>query len=94
VLVRSLRLGFLLTAFTFFSLGAFAQATTSLSGHVTDKSGAVVPGPAVKLTLTSTGATRTGATNGTDEFQFAQLAPGKYDLVISAPDFLSEPAGR
>src|SRR6201996_9339964 len=68
-------------------LGAFAQATTSLSGRVTDKSGAVVPGAHVKLTLIATGASREDATNGSGEFQFSQLAPGRYDLVVSASGF-------
>ncbi len=70
-----------------FSSGAFAQATTSLSGRVTDKSGAVVPGAAITLTLTTTGSARTGVSSGSGEFQFSQLAPGKYDLAVSAPGF-------
>ena len=37
---------------------ALAQATTSLNGRVTDRTGAVIAGAAVRLTLTSTGADR------------------------------------
>jgi hypothetical protein len=66
---------------------ALAQATTSLSGRVTDKSGAIIPGATVKLTLVATSALRENTSNGSGEFQFSQLAPGRYNLVISAPGF-------
>ena len=64
-----------------------AQATTSLSGRVTDASGAIIPGASLKLTLLSTSAARESTTNGGGEFQFSQLTPGRYELVISAPGF-------
>jgi carboxypeptidase family protein len=64
-----------------------AQATTSLGGTVTDKSGAVVPGANVTLTLTATRATRINTTNSKGEFQFSQLSPGRYDLAVSAEGF-------
>jgi Carboxypeptidase regulatory-like domain len=69
------------------SLLAFSQATTSLRGHVTDMSGAVVPGVQVKLTLTATGATRQGVTDASGEYQFLQLAPGQYALTVSGEGF-------
>src|SRR5580698_2123690 len=69
------------------SLLAFSQATTSLRGHVTDGSGAVVPGVQVKLTLTATGATRQGVTDASGEYQFLQLAPGQYALTVSGEGF-------
>ncbi|MGA2560874.1 MAG: carboxypeptidase-like regulatory domain-containing protein [Terracidiphilus sp.] len=72
---------------TGFSGIAHAQATTSLSGRVTDKSGAIIPGANVKLTLIATSATRDNTANGAGEFQFSQLAPGRYNLVISATGF-------
>src|SRR5580692_3856773 len=69
------------------SLLAFSQATTSLRGHVTDMSGAVVPGVQVKLTLTATGVTRQGVTDSSGEYQFLQLAPGQYALTVSGEGF-------
>ena len=63
------------------SLFVFGQATTSLRGHVTDASGAVVPGAQLTLTLTGTGAAREGRTDSSGEYQFQQLAPGKYTLI-------------
>jgi len=64
-----------------------AQATTSLGGRVTDSSGAIIPGATVKLTLTTTGATRTNTTDGSGEYQFSQLTPGRYALTVSATGF-------
>ena len=57
-----------------------AQATTSLGGRVTDASGAVIPGASVKLTLVTTGVSRVNTTTGNGEYQFSQLAPGRYTL--------------
>ncbi len=70
-----------------FAHQACAQATTSLGGRVTDSSGAIIPGAALKLVLVSTGATRTNIANASGEFQFSQLAPGRYDLTATAPGF-------
>ncbi|WP_158749342.1 carboxypeptidase-like regulatory domain-containing protein [Acidobacterium sp. S8] len=69
------------------SLFVFGQATTSLRGHVTDASGAVVPGAQLTLTLTGTGAAREGRTDSSGEYQFLQLAPGNYTLKVSAEGF-------
>jgi hypothetical protein len=71
------------------SWNAYSQATTSLSGRVTDKSGAILPGASVRLTLITTSATRDNVTNGSGEFQFSQLAPGRYNLNVSSPGFQS-----
>jgi hypothetical protein len=65
----------------------FAQATTSLGGVVTDSSGAIIPGATVRLTLAKTGATRVGTTGSAGDFEFSQLAPGRYNLTVSARGF-------
>ena len=64
-----------------------AQATTSLGGRVTDASGAVIPSASVKLTSVATGATRLNTTSASGEYQFSQLAPGRYTLDVTAPGF-------
>jgi hypothetical protein len=64
-----------------------AQATTSLGGRVTDASGAVIPGANVKLTLVTTGVSRVNTTTGSGEYQFSQLAPGRYTLDVTAQGF-------
>jgi len=70
-----------------FGYRASAQATTSLGGRVTDSSGAIIPGAALKLVSATTGATRTNTANGSGEFQFSQLSPGLYNLTVIAPGF-------
>ncbi len=65
----------------------WSQATTSLGGRVTDAGGAVIPGADVKLTRTTTGSIRTDLTNGSGDYQFSQLAPGRYELTISSKGF-------
>jgi hypothetical protein len=72
-----------------FCFSLYAQNTTSLGGTVTDKTGAVIPGASVTLTLVDTGATRTNTSNSKGEFQFSQLAPGRYNLTVSAQGFTS-----
>ena len=64
-----------------------AQATTSLGGRVTDASGAIIPGATVKLTSVATGASRLNTTAGGGEYQFSQLAPGRYTLSVTAAGF-------
>ncbi len=64
-----------------------AQATTSLNGRVTDRTGAVIPGASVKLTLQATGAARENKTDESGQYQFSQLVPGSYTLVVSASGF-------
>jgi hypothetical protein len=66
---------------------ALSQATTSLGGHVTDPSGATVSGASVKLSSPSTGASRSGSTSKSGDFQFSQLTPGRYELSVSFPGF-------
>src|SRR5580693_7811198 len=71
-------------------LGAFnifAAPVGSVAGTVKDASGAVVP--SVKLTLTSltTNAAVTTTTNTSGEFQFLNLAPTSYSLVVESQGF-------
>ena len=66
---------------------SMAQATTSLNGRVTDRSGAVIAGASVKLTLQATAAVRENTTDSSGQYQFSQLAPGTYTLAVSAPGF-------
>ena len=79
----------LFLAFTFLigSSVLSSQATTSLNGRVTDKSGAVIPDASLKLTLLSTGAERAGVSDASGQYQFSQLAPGKYSLTVNATGF-------
>lgn len=69
---------------------AYGQDTNAtLSGAVSDPSGAAIPG--VKLTLTneSTAFQTTLVTNESGEYNFANVSPGKYDLAATATGFKS-----
>lgn len=76
-----------LTLLFLMTLVVRAQATTSLSGTVTDPQGAVVAGATVTLTDEATGLTRTTTTNERGFFQFVQIPPGTYDLRVEQTGF-------
>jgi hypothetical protein len=64
-----------------------AVTTATLSGSVTDPSGAVVPQAVVKLTSTLNGVNRTYTTDAVGQYIFPQLAPSTYTLLIVAKGF-------
>ena len=61
--------------------------TATLSGTVTDPSGARIPNATVKLTNPENGIVRTNTTTETGEFTFAFLPEGTYTVRVSAPGF-------
>ena len=63
------------------------STTASLSGTVTDPSGARVANATVKVTNPENGIVRTGTTTSAGEFSFALLLEGTYTLEVSAPGF-------
>ena len=86
--VRQARLLAVLTLMT--ALGLYGQASTSLSGTVSDDSGAVIPGASVTLSSESTGAERTAGTDERGVFQFLQIPPGTYSVVVEMEGFTTE----
>jgi len=70
------------------SRSAMAQVLYGrLVGEVTDSSGAVVPGAAVKATRVDTNENFTGATNSAGHYVLDDLPPGTYELTITAKGF-------
>ena len=65
----------------------FAQDTASITGTVTDKSGALIPKAAVNVTNRTVGIDRTTTTNAQGAYLIAALPPGQYDLTVTAPGF-------
>ena len=61
--------------------------TSSISGTVTDSSGALLPGANVKLSNTASGSTQVLQSSSKGEFAFEQLAPGTYSITVSATGF-------
>jgi outer membrane receptor protein involved in Fe transport len=59
---------------------AFAQATGSITGIVTDESGAVMPGVTVEATNVGTNQTRTALTGSDGFYSIPLVPPGQYSL--------------
>src|SRR5271165_3474143 len=66
---------------------AWAQDTASITGTITDPSGAAVPNAQVVVTNTEHGINRTSVSNGSGDFLFASLPIGSYDLTVTAEGF-------
>jgi Carboxypeptidase regulatory-like domain/TonB dependent receptor len=64
-----------------------AQSTATLSGTVTDPSGAVLAGAHVKVHSTATGLDREVVTDGAGIYAVPSLQPGEYQLQVSAAGF-------
>ena len=65
----------------------YGFATGSVSGFVKDGTGAVVPGAKISLTNTSTNVVVTTTSDPNGEFQFLQLNPSTYSLVVESKGF-------
>ena len=67
---------------------AFAQETRStLTGRVTDETGAVIPHANVVVTNTDTGAKNAISTNSAGQYTVPFLAPGPYKIEVKAKGF-------
>src|SRR5580700_6984798 len=69
------------------ALGAWAQSTASLSGTVTDPSGAVVPNAQVTVHSLGTGADRVVKTDSDGIYAVPSLQPGDYKVQATASGF-------
>jgi hypothetical protein len=69
------------------TVSAYAQATSSLRGTVTDPSGAVIPDAVVTMNSADNGTLRKSTTDMQGEYSFLQVAPGSYKLVAEKPGF-------
>jgi hypothetical protein len=68
-------------------LPAQAQFNASLSGTVTDQTGAIIPGATVTLVDKETNQTRTTTTSPAGLFDFNALAPDHYSLSVERQGF-------
>ncbi len=83
----NIRLSLKLLAATLIALCAFGQVTTSLTGTVSDPTGAVIPGAKLTLENTATGITRETESDQTGTYRFLQMAPGSYRLKVNKSGF-------
>ena len=74
-----------------FSVGAWSQTQlATVSGTITDPSGAVVPGVAVTIVSQNIGLKRSTLTDTAGEYRFAGLPTGTYSVRIEKPGFQSQ----
>ena len=78
---------FCLFAATPSSLFAQAASTGTVAGTVTDPSGGAIVGATVTLTDTATNISRSGATNESGRYFFANVVPGTYNVSVSKTGF-------
>ncbi len=92
---RSLFMALLCCVITLAAFGQGVNSTNgSINGHITDGSGAPLPGVTVTATNSETGLNRSDVTDGTGEYHFNLLPPGKYriDAELSGLGKTSSPA--
>jgi Carboxypeptidase regulatory-like domain len=80
----------LLMAFSLIPISALAQnaiSTGSISGQITDASGAGMEGATVTAASDATGVKLTAKTNGTGFYSFPSLSVGPYDITVSQAGF-------
>lgn len=69
------------------SSALFAQDTATITGSVTDPSGAALGGATVTLASPDRGVNRTASTNAAGDYLFAVVPPGAYNLSVTAAGF-------
>lgn len=84
-------IGFLVITFTGLSTFVFGQTSRgTLTGSVTEPSGAVVADANVTITQNATGVTRQTTTNSSGIYRFDAVDLGTYTLAVQAPGFATE----
>lgn len=78
---------FCLFAVTPSSLFAQAASTGTVAGTVTDPSGGAVVGATVTMTDTATNISRSGVTNESGRYFFANVVPGSYNVSVNKTGF-------
>jgi hypothetical protein len=85
---QSLRLAAFVTAFVFCSQSSLAQGVfATLTGVVSDSTGAVIPNAKIVLTDAGSGSARDTVTDGDGYYTFASVAVGTYNLSVAAGGF-------
>ena len=65
----------------------FGQATTTLTGVVTDPTGGVVPGATITIINAQTGVQREALSNEVGKYTFSQIPPGTWQLTAKMSGF-------
>lgn len=72
------------------SISAFGQVSASLSGRITDTTGAAVTAVTVTANNVETGVTRSAVTDQSGRYQLLELPIGRYEVSASKPGFAEE----
>src|SRR5258708_29906120 len=70
-----------------FAQGGGASTTGTISGKITDSSGAVLPGVTVNATSPSMMGVQTTVSDTAGTYRFPALPPGTYNLAFELPGF-------
>lgn len=73
--------------FSLLAVFAFSQAGSSLSGVVSDPTGAVIPAASLTLTNVATGGEQSTTADAAGRYNYPSVAPGKYRLTAKHPGF-------
>src|SRR3954462_3066083 len=74
-----------------FAANGLAQVVNAtLSGTVSDASGALIPGVEVTAKQTETGVVSTTVSNESGVYRFGSLQPGRYEVSASLPGFQAQ----
>src|SRR5215510_10549908 len=75
-----------------FAVAALGQVgiNATLSGTVSDPTGALIPGVEVTAKNVDTGVVSTGTTNESGAYRFPSLQPGNYELSAALPGFQAQ----
>jgi Carboxypeptidase regulatory-like domain len=76
-----------IVALVAFTPAVRAQENATVTGTVTDSTGAVVPNSEVTITNTATGVTRTVTTNSVGAYRFSNVGIGTFNMVVTASGF-------
>src|ERR1043165_4692069 len=66
---------------------AQSSAVGTISGQVTDRQEALIPGAEIVLTDTSTNGTQSTVTNSSGRYIFPNVSPGIYNVTVSKSGF-------
>ncbi len=69
------------------STSAFAQTNATLTGTVSDSTGAVIPAAEVVIMNTATGEAYETTTNATGTYTIPFIKPGTFELIVTSPGF-------
>src|SRR5437867_3205225 len=87
---RFCAIAWLISLILFVAISNASAQSGSISGTVSDPTGALIPGVSVTATNTQTGVVTTVLSNESGAYNFASLQPGSYRVVAELPGFKTQ----